>query len=482
MKSSHVLRRPFCPGSPTRQAEGVDSLFDATLFDVVASAAAPAAPVAGAGQLDIFGEEVVVVSVPSSDSESVEPAGPPIDELEDAELRGELGVGAIALDDEAADPGDELNDPTWEPPLDVDDPAANLVRAMSVDALWNGVVGQPEALATLRGAALAPVHAYMLVGPPGSGRRAAARAFAAAVLCPRGGCGECDVCHRALNVVHPDIMEVERDGASISVDQAREIIRLAMRSPVEGEHKVLVLVDFHLVTIAAPTLLKIIEEPPPSTVFVVLADQVTNELVTIASRCVQVRFRPLGSAAVVAALVAEGADPPHAERAARAASGRLDRARLLVHDDQLGERLAFWESVPRRLDGTGAAAAVLAAEAIVRLDGAGVEPMEERHGIEMTALEARLELIGGRGGVGQKKDLVERQKRELKRLRDDELRFGLSVLEHRYRDVLAEGSTATHIPSVKAIEAIRTLNEDLIRNPGVPLALTALFMQLPTVE
>ena len=68
------------------------------------------------------------------------------------------------------------------------------------------------------------------------------------------------MCVRAVAGLHPDLLTVEREGASINVEQAREIIRLAMRSPLEGTRKVLVLVDFHLVMNAGPTLLKVIED------------------------------------------------------------------------------------------------------------------------------------------------------------------------------------------------------------------------------
>jgi DNA polymerase III subunit delta' len=457
----------------------MDSLFDASLFDASLFDAAPQ----------------ITEPLPTVD----EP-----DELEQAELRGELDTVTEATSSVIEhDPGDDLNDPTWEPPIDEtilaagelgDDPKLPAdtddtdslhqdglpVRGPSSDLLWGGVVGQTEAVATLRASSIAPLHAYLLVGPPGSGRRAAARAFAAAVLCQHGGCGTCDVCRRVQSVVHPDFIEIEREGASISVDQAREIIRLALRSPTEGEYKVLVLVDFHLVTNAAPTLLKIIEEPPPSTVFVVLADQVTPELVTIASRCVQVRFGALPVQVVIDALVASGADPTAAERAARSSGGRLERARLLVDDDQLGERLSFWEGVPRRVNGTGSAASALAAEALVRVEGAAVEPLEARHAVELAALDKKLEASGARGGIGMRKELTERHRRELKRLRDDELRFGLSILERSYRAALT--TDGVNGPGVlTALDAIRTLNEDLIRNPAMTLALTDLFLRFPSL-
>ena len=247
-----------------------------------------------------------------------------------------------------------------------------------MSSVFDDVVGQERAVAHLRAAVTAPVHAYLVVGPPGSGKRTAAMAFAAGLLCPRGGCGQCDVCRRALAAVHPDLVVVERAGAFISIEQAREVRRLAMRSPNEGARKVL-------------------EDPPPSTVFVVLAEQVPPELVTIASRCVRVDFGPLSDAQVAQALIADGVEAAVAAEVAGVAGGRLDRARLLAHDPGFGARRETWRSVPARLDGTGAAVAAVAAELVDLLGSAGVAPLEARHAAELAALEERVVLTGERG-------------------------------------------------------------------------------------
>ena len=429
----------------------MDSLFDASLFDVP-------------------------VGEPEADS-LTDPLGAPVVAAEevvpdDEPVAGEAEVPATEVDD----PGDVLNDPAWEPLVDV--PLDQ--RGGSVDRLWSEVVGQDAAVNQLRGSTLTPVHAYLFIGPPGSGKRVAARSFAAALLCPRGGCGICDVCVRAQAEIHPDLVVVEREGASISVDQAREIIRLAVRSPIEGARKVLVLVDFQLVSNAGPTLLKIIEEPPESTVFVILADHVTNDLVTIASRCVKVPFVPLALATVIDGLVADGIDRAQAEQAARAAGGRLDRARLLATDPELGARQSFWATIARRLDGTGAAVSVIAAEAASLLDRAAVGPLEARQAAEIASLEGRLKVQGMRGGAGQRKELVERHKRELKRLRDDELRFGLVTMQRVYRDS-AVSSTSAGVArcSLAAVGSIDAVHAEFDRNPNVALMLQALLLALP---
>ncbi len=345
-------------------------------------------------------------------------------------------------------------------------------------SVFDSVVGQPGAVAELRAAGRSPVHAYLFVGPPGSGKEAAARAFAATLLCADGGCGTCDVCGRVASLVHPDLVVVEREGASISVSQAREIQRLAMRSPNERPRKVLVLTDFHLVREAGPTLLKVIEEPPASTVFVILADHVPPELVTIASRCVQIDFAAVPTADLAAVLVADGVEESLAIEVAASAGGRLDRARLLASDPEFRRRRSAWQEVPHRLDGTGAAVAVVAAELAELLSAAAVAPLEERQAAEASALAERVARTGERGSG--RKELGDRHKRELRRLRTDELRFGLAVLSGAYRDDLVAG-TADPTACAAAVEALRVAAENLIRNPNEALLIQALLLHLPPI-
>ena len=348
-----------------------------------------------------------------------------------------------------------------------------------MSTVFDDIVGQESAVANLRAAVPAPVHAYLLVGPPGSGKRTAAVALGAALLCPLGGCGECGVCVRALAGAHPDLILVERTGPSITVDQAREVRRLAMRSPNEGSRKVLVLVDFHLVREAASVLLKVLEEPPASTVFVILAEQLRPELVTIASRCVQVDFGPLSAEQVAAALVSEGADPGVAREVAAIAAGRLDRARLLVDDTGFAARREAWREVPAGLDGTGATVAVLTDRLAQLLGEAGVGALEARQAAELAELDERVKRTGERGAG--RKVLTDRHKRELRRLRHDELRFGLATLAGAYRDALAAGAGDDRA-NIDAVAAIQSAAEAMIRNPTEALLLQSLLLKLPPLR
>ena len=343
---------------------------------------------------------------------------------------------------------------------------------------WSEVVGQDLAVATLRAAAVQPVHAYLLVGLTGWGTRVAARAFAGDLLA--GGAPPEDAArhrHLAAEERHPAMAVVERVGASISIEQAREIVRVANLAPAEGTRQVMVLVDFHLVDKAGPALLKTIEEPPPSTFFVILAEEVPAELVTIASRCVQVDFGPVPAAALIERLIADGAEPDVAEAAAVSAAGDLERARLLVSDPGIRARREFWYRMPERLDGTGSRVAELVGEAEGYVEEI-LAPLKERHLEEMTRAADEVEQYGM--PKGQLAQMEARQKREVKRIRIDELRAGLSTVATRYRDGVIGGSVDP-AALARSGAAIGQLTDRLAFNPNERLALEALLLDLPAI-
>ena len=346
-------------------------------------------------------------------------------------------------------------------------------------ALYAAVPGQDRVTEQLLRSAAQPVHAYLFAGPPGTGKRQAALGFAASILCPDGGDATCRTCRQALAGTHVDVMVVERAGASITKDQAAEIIRMASRSPSEGRRKVIVLVDFHLVQDAGPMLLKTIEEPPPSAVFVILADHVPPELVTIASRCVRFDFVPLTEERIRAELEAAGIDAPAAAEAARASGGRMDRARLLATDSAVAARRAAWETVPLRLDGTGAAVSIVAAELLGLVSQVGADGLAAREAEEMAALTKRSELTGERLTAGARKEVEDRFKRERRRVRTDELRWGLATLAAAYRDrALAGRSPRDVAAALDCAGAIHEAEEALIRNPNEMLLLQSMLLRL----
>jgi DNA polymerase III subunit delta' len=341
--------------------------------------------------------------------------------------------------------------------------------------VWAGVVGQPAAVAQLQSQVADPVHAYLLVGPPGSGKMSLALAFAAALLSVDQPAADRER-HVSLALAgrHPDLFVVRRTGASITADQARHVVELASRAPTESARKVLVLDEFHLVEKRAPILLKIIEEPPASTVFLILAEAVPPDFVTIASRCAQIELGALTPAVVAAALVADGIEAERAAAVADIAGGDLGRARVLATDPEVAARREAWAAVPHELDGTGAAACRVVDELFARIEAA-MEPLATAQAAELAELEERVKRTGERGSG--RRDLEDRHKREQRRYRTDELRSGLAVLARAYRDAAIDADHPDEL--VRAVDAIGVLGAELVRNPNHTLQLQALLLGLP---
>ncbi|MEQ1702208.1 MAG: hypothetical protein ABMA25_19010 [Ilumatobacteraceae bacterium] len=345
-------------------------------------------------------------------------------------------------------------------------------------SVWDAVVGQSRAVDQLTRAAVNPVHAYLFVGPPGSTKHEAARAFAALLLVGHDE-PEARDARLVLAGEHPDVREVERTGPKISKDQVSDIIRNASLAPIEGSRKIMVLHEFHLLDAdGAARLLKTLEEPPPSTVFIVLADQVPPELVTIASRCVRIEFATIAEATIRELLIAEGASSEVAALTAAAAEGNLTRARVLVTDPGLVARRAAFAAVPQRLDGTGSAVVAIVNELNALIEAAAA-PLATRQTDEAEALEARVAAVGERGSG--RKTLEERHKRELRRHRVDELRSGLAVIAGAYRDALVQQRMARPDAGVQAVQRIHEALDALDRNPNETLLLQALLLDLPSV-
>ncbi len=173
--------------------------------------------------------------------------------------------------------------------------------------VWADLVGQDRVVEVLRravaGEAHAMTHAWLITGPPGSGRSNAARSFAAALQCENGGCGTCNNCRTALSGAHPDVTLVRTEQLSIGVDEVRDLVRRAAMSPTLGRYQVIVVEDADRVTErGADALLKSIEEPAAKTVWLLCAPTPDDVVVTIRSRC-RASSWPRPSTAAVAELL-----------------------------------------------------------------------------------------------------------------------------------------------------------------------------------
>lgn len=364
-----------------------------------------------------------------------------------------------------------------------------MTPALDLDP-FASVVGQDAAVTRLRAAVASPVHAYLFVGPPGSGKRAAALAFAGAVL--GTGKNEADA-ERDLDLAtagrHPDVVLIEPEGQMFRggykkgdpPTEATLFIREMLTSPREGSRKVVVADQFHTVNNeGVGRLLKVVEEPPASSVAILLADSITPELTTIVSRCVEVDFTALEPHAIREQLEAEGVPADEAELAAKAAGGSLDRARLLTEDRALAARWQTWWDLPVVLDGSGAAVATAVDDLRARIDEAQ-QSLDERQARELEELEARVEQFGERGAG--RRSLKERHAREQRKLRTDELLFGFATVAARYRDELARAETyerahPTPADLTASLDAVQHAAESFEFNPNETLLLQRLLLSL----
>ena len=162
-------------------------------------------------------------------------------------------------------------------------------------------------------AGLAMTHAWLVTGPPGSGRSNAARAFAAALQCtgPVPGCGQCKPCRDVLAGSHPDVVRLATEKLIITMEEVKALIGEAQRRPWTGRWRVILVEDAdRMAERTTNVLLKSIEEPPPQTVWLLCTPSADDVLPTIRSRCRLVTLRIPPADAVAELLVRrDGADP-----------------------------------------------------------------------------------------------------------------------------------------------------------------------------
>ncbi len=311
-------------------------------------------------------------------------------------------------------------------------------------SVWAEVVGQESAVGALRAAVGSPdamTHAWLLTGPPGSGRSNAARAFAAALQCEQGGCGHCQACTTALAGTHADVTLVATELVAIKIDEVRDLVATASRGPSQGRWRVIVIEDAdRMAERTTNVLLKAIEEPAPRTVWVLCAPSPQDVLVTIRSRCRSVPLRVPPVDAVARLLVErDGADPALAAECARAAQSHIGLARRLARDEAARQRRTAVLALAQRIRGVGDA--VLAAGELVDLaQSEAKSATEERDAAEKAELLRALGVPDGEvlppRQRGLLRELEADQKRRATRRQRDVLDRSMVDLLSLYRDVL----------------------------------------------
>ncbi|NLM51270.1 MAG: DNA polymerase III subunit delta' [Firmicutes bacterium] len=177
--------------------------------------------------------------------------------------------------------------------------------------LWKTIYGRKELVRTLQEAIHADkvAHAYLFYGPEGIGKKTIAQVFATALNCLDGqkGCGVCLSCRRAAAQIHPDIHYIEPDGKTIKIDQVRRLKKYAYLKPRESRYQIFILQQADtLTTEAANSLLKVLEEPPVGSIFLLLAENLSALLPTIRSRCQEFAVSRLDRESMAEFLRAQG--------------------------------------------------------------------------------------------------------------------------------------------------------------------------------
>jgi len=335
-------------------------------------------------------------------------------------------------------------------------------------SVFDELAGQSRVVSQLQNAvAGAMTHAWLFTGPPGSGRSVAARAFAAALLCPFGGCGECRSCVQVRAGTHADLLLVRPEGLSYGVRQTRDLVLRAAGAPSGGRWLVVLFEDADRCTEqAANALLKAIEEPTPRTVWLLCAPSAEDLVTTIRSRCRVVTLRVPPSSDVAAVLTSrDGVDPARALDAARAAQGHIGRARRLATDPAAAARRLAVLQVP--VQATSLGPALAAAAALVKTAEDEAKSVTEQ--LDEPERGALRQAFGEgstgkgvakamRGMAGAMKDLEDRQKSRATRVKRDSLDGALLELAAFYRDVLMlQFGAAVELANADRLDDLRRL-------------------------
>ncbi len=328
-----------------------------------------------------------------------------------------------------------------------------------------------------------PGQAYLFVGPSNVGKASVARRFSAALV----GGEDTEAVRRAKAGSHPDLVLIAPEGrSSITVDQARGVVSAAVRSPLEADRKVFLFEEASMLNEeAANALLKSIEEPIPTTTFVLVADSEDDLPATVPSRCRTIVFGRVSEEDIASGLVELGIDPESAMNAARISGGRPGLAVALAKEPRVATFRDAWLSVPDRITDHPGDAYLITSEVIE-----ATEPL-----LEAVKRRQELEIERDHPGGDVPKVVLDRQQRELARAGDALYVTGLELLASFYRDTATAQlggpvqntdipvASLTRVTTTTAVQnASRVLDtiDALNANQRPNLALASLFLDLGT--
>ena len=314
----------------------------------------------------------------------------------------------------------------------------------SAPRVFRDVISQPEAVAELlrsTGEDSSLHHAWLFTGPPGSGRSQIALAFAAALLCPEGGCAVCNSCEMVRVGSHPDVQVLNTERVQISIDEVTEFIDKSLTMPAVGKYRIMVIEDAdRMMDRTSNLLLKSLEEPPKGTIWMLCAPSEADLLPTIRSRVRKVQLK-VPSVESVAQLLVDKYGVPFelAQISAAQAQSHVGMARRLATN--AGARDRRRQALQAALSIIDIPSAMQASDALGKLaesDGAqlsGEQDEKERRDL-MVQLGVSEETKLTPSARAQLRRLEEAQKRRSTRSKRDGLDRIFVDLMGLYRDVL----------------------------------------------
>lgn len=298
-------------------------------------------------------------------------------------------------------------------------------------------------------------HAYLFIGPEGVGKGAVAGGLASALLCRENNYNYCNClsCSKVQSLNHPDFHWYAPQGNKFKIDQIREIQKKVLYKPYEGQKKIFVIEGAEAMTTeAANSLLKVLEEPPKDTIFILLANNAYGLLPTILSRCQQIQFNKLSEAEIIQILKEQEINEEKASLAAPLANGSLSKALELIQSEN---KLAKREKLLIMLEG------------IKKIDHVNIFKIAEEMEKEKEDIEFTLDVM-----LFWFRDLL-----IWKETKEEALLVNIDIID-KYKNYEHQLTRKTLI---KAIEVIEDSRRIIGSNANLRLAIEGMFLRLKEV-